>query len=578
MDFLRSQYVILQERLGALTASQRMLVAAMVVICVMTLLYWGKFAGTKDRVPLMPAGAIAGDQLATVAANLKNRGIEATIENGTVMVSASQQIDAMSEVSFNGGVSSGATNALDAMLDKVPLYGTNAMFGARMNSAKQQYLAAIFSKWPGVRNADVVITESSAASITRRDPKLALNIQTKGGGADPRKLAGAAKTFAANCIAGLTPENISVIVDGIPGFAGGENDTSILSGDLLATKREAEADYLRKLQNQFSWIPGVRVTVNVEVDNSSQTIDSRDVDSKNKINEQLTSETKTQTPVGGAAGQSEPGAVPNMAVEIAAGGSSGHPAGLAIEENRNTNKVDYGTKVTQVKKPGGTFAVVGASVSVPQSFVVGVWRRKTNKADANAMPSEAELETVKGELFAAVKRDTMVATNIKDVSQVSVSDSWDLDPIVGGPVLAAAAPGGTAANLTTFAAGNAKEIMLGVLAVVSLFMVSRLVKKAEPLLATTPGLALAGMGGVTTGDAGLDSTADKRGFNKSMLIGGEAIAGEVGGGDANAAVMFGQELDPEALETSQMIDQVSSFVKSNPESAAQMINRWMSRD
>ena len=42
--------------------------------------------------------------------------------------------------------------------------------------------------------------------------------------------------------------------------------------------------------------------------------------------------------------------------------------------------------------------------------------------------------------------------------------------------------------------------------------------------------------------------------------------------------MFGQELDGDVLETSQMIEQVAGFVKQNPDAAAKMINQWMSHD
>ena len=44
MDFLRQQLVIIQERLRGLTPSQKLLAGALVVIMMMTMLYWGRFA------------------------------------------------------------------------------------------------------------------------------------------------------------------------------------------------------------------------------------------------------------------------------------------------------------------------------------------------------------------------------------------------------------------------------------------------------------------------------------------------------------------------------------------------------
>ena len=53
MDFVKNQIQRIQQQLAGLTASQRMLTAALVVIMVMTLLYWGRTAGTAEMTPLL---------------------------------------------------------------------------------------------------------------------------------------------------------------------------------------------------------------------------------------------------------------------------------------------------------------------------------------------------------------------------------------------------------------------------------------------------------------------------------------------------------------------------------------------
>ena len=40
----------------------------------------------------------------------------------------------------------------------------------------------------------------------------------------------------------------------------------------------------------------------------------------------------------------------------------------------------------------------------------------------------------------------------------------------------------------------------------------------------------------------------------------------------------GMELDDEAIRTQQMLEQVSSLVKENPDSAAALVKRWMNRE
>lgn len=573
MDFLRQQFAIVQDRLSGLTASQKMLTAALAVIVVMTMLYWGRFASTSERVALLST-PVAGEELTTLTSTLKARGIDVTIENGKVMVPADQQIDAMGAVSFDGAVPASTTNALDAMLDKITPWNTSGQFTARMNSAKQQYLGAILMKWPGVKSADVVITDMPQASITRRDPNLAVYLTTKSGATvDRRRLANSARQFMARCMSGLTVEHIGVSIDGVQSSATGEADATSLSSDSLVFKREAENDLLAKLNRSFSNVPGVLVAVTVEVDNSSSVVKQRAVDPKNKISEEQIRKSETQHS-GGGAPQQEPGVVANVALD-AGGGAAAPAAGTDIEKTESTNVVDYGTTETSTTNPGGKWVVAGASISVPRSYFVAMWRQRT-KADAAKDPTDEEVQPFVEKVLAKMKESTLAVTGIKDEKRLSVTDIWDLEPIAGGPILAAAAPG-AAGELTAFATSHAKEVVLGILAVASLFMVSRMVKKAEPL--ALGGLALAGAGGMTLGGVGGGSDVNSGSSTtttggKRRSLGGEDVAGEVAGD----AVMMGQELDPDVLETSQIIEQVSSFVKQNPEAAAQMVGRWMSRD
>jgi len=55
---------------------------------------------------------------------------------------------------------------------------------------------------------------------------------------------------------------------------------------------------------------------------------------------------------------------------------------------------------------------------------------------------------------------------------------------------------------------------------------------------------------------------------------GESVAGEVGTGNG---ALDGMEMDEDAVRTQQMLDQVSTMVKENPDGAAQLVKRWLSR-
>ncbi|HLL90724.1 MAG TPA: hypothetical protein VK324_15590, partial [Tepidisphaeraceae bacterium] len=59
-----------------------------------------------------------------------------------------------------------------------------------------------------------------------------------------------------------------------------------------------------------------------------------------------------------------------------------------------------------------------------------------------------------------------------------------------------------------------------------------------------------------------------------QLFGGEPIAGEVGGGDQT---LDGMELDEDAVRAQQMLDQVQTMVKEDPDGAANLVKRWLNR-
>jgi flagellar biosynthesis/type III secretory pathway M-ring protein FliF/YscJ len=119
---------------------------------------------------------------------------------------------------------------------------------------------------------------------------------------------------------------------------------------------------------------------------------------------------------------------------------------------------------------------------------------------------------------------------------------------------ALAAGGGPSVGqaVTTYA----REIAIGTLALVSLFMVATLVRKGGP----APALAAAG-------------AAEPR-QPPPFLQANEEIAGEAGDGDP---MLDGMELDEDAVRTEQMLNQVQTMVKENPDAAAALVKRWLNR-
>jgi flagellar biosynthesis/type III secretory pathway M-ring protein FliF/YscJ len=58
------------------------------------------------------------------------------------------------------------------------------------------------------------------------------------------------------------------------------------------------------------------------------------------------------------------------------------------------------------------------------------------------------------------------------------------------------------------------------------------------------------------------------------LASGEDVAGEVGEG---SSMLDGMELDEDAIKAQQMLSQVATLVKENPDGAANLVKRWLNK-
>ena len=134
--------------------------------------------------------------------------------------------------------------------------------------------------------------------------------------------------------------------------------------------------------------------------------------------------------------------------------------------------------------------------------------------------------------------------------RVSIGYFHDIvEPVSTQPVVAS-----TMGSVSGLVGGHAREIALGMLAIMSLFMASMMVRKSTP--AVVP--------------AAPQSTIPVA----PSLLSTEPIAGEAASG---ASLLDGMELNEEAIKAQHMVDQVSTMVRENPDAAAALVKRWLNR-
>ena len=194
---------------------------------------------------------------------------------------------------------------------------------------------------------------------------------------------------------------------------------------------------------------------------------------------------------------------------------------------------------------GGNAEPASATVMLPRSYFVQTFKvgRKDDKD-----PDAALLDAyISGEL-------TKMTQNVRTCLGLA-ADAVHVDAYTDLVPVAAAAPQAAGTAVGLLFTDHVKEIALGVLALMSLFMVSNIVKKGTPVPVLAVAPAPVKMGPVT-------------------LSSGEEAVGEASEGNP---LLDGMELDEDSVKAQQMLSQVGSLVDENPEAAAGLVKRWLNR-
>ena len=207
-------------------------------------------------------------------------------------------------------------------------------------------------------------------------------------------------------------------------------------------------------------------------------------------------------------------------------------------------------------------SVTSASVALPRSFFLKAYKTET-RSDKD--PSEAVIEPYIKKHLDSYRAQVKACLNLPSDEVLALDAYVDLLPVAAE--VTAQATSGVALLLGS----HGKDIVLGVLALASLFMVSMMVRKGG----SSPVASLAGAGmmnhiGMPTAGVTVDAMMAKSGF-KPFVHDDTAEVGE--GGQA----LDGIELDEETIRAQQVIEQVSNLVKENPDVGATLIKRWMTR-
>ncbi len=550
MDLFKSQLDRIQKQLSALTPSQKMLTAAMVAIMVMTLVWWGRYAGEPEMEALLPQ-AISQDELPRVEMALDARGIKHSMSGDRLMVPADRKVEAVASLMYAHALPRNAKDGFDDVMKNINPFMSTSQSDKVWNRGKELTVSQIIREFPDVAEAHVMIDPTREVRIGGGvDPSATVTISTRTGAKVSQQLVDAAADVVQGAQSSLPRSKIKVVVDGFPRRVRQDDaGNGMFPDDQQELIQRAELRLEDKIKNHLSYISGLMVSVTVKLNTTREVVDQKTFDPKNAISKETELHSKTSETTGGSGPGAEPGVAANAGLSV-----SGNPAPAASGANNTTEETTtkiqnyVGASEIHRSTPAGDSTPVAAAVRVPLGYFAAMYMRENPTAKD---PTEKQMRGLIDQQLPTIRADVLKCTGLKLDNDVAVETYFDPTPMVAAPQTVTAGM-----SMALLNGGHLKEVILGALALISLFMVSMMVKKGTPVPVVAVAAAATPAGPTPVLDAANE------------------LAGEVGSG---SNTLDGMELDDDAIRTQQMLEQVSDLVKENPESAASLVKRWLNR-
>ncbi|MBX3406342.1 MAG: hypothetical protein KF869_06220 [Phycisphaeraceae bacterium] len=575
MDQLRRVLGLIGSQFGKLTPTQKLLVGSLCVIVLMSLFLVSQYAGRQRMVELIPTGS--PDDQSKAADYLESAGIAYEFSaSKKVLVAAERKYPTLARLAKAQALPGAAIIDRNSVIERKSWLDPKSVQDQIYLTAVCNELGQVIRNFPGIERADVFIAapESSGLGTPTKKPVATVTVFPVAGSKLDQGTVDALADLVAGTTTGLDPRSVNII-DGVNRRsyrAGAANEFSASAYmEQVAVVEERVRDKIVEHLGRF--IGGVVVSVNAIVDGSRTETRTEKALPKGQgtvtvpVEEETTSTTSTSGSRAAAPGLSSNAP---MDIEYAGGGSGGS---TSDETSKVRSEAKIGIEVTHKQMPRGRPTKINVSVSVPRDYVAEVLRqRKAAGSGTGAAPevTETEIETEwSGRLARDIEKMIGPLVQTADISGTAMEAGEvvvSLIPIAlasvgpnglrGGNSPGAAGVGGGGGMFegvsSLASSGVLKQVLLGGLAVLSIGMMFVLVRKA--------------------GKAGPMPTAEELVGIPPALQPDSDLVGEA---DEGETAMLGIEIDSDELKRQKMLEEVAELVKSNPQVAVGVFNRWL---
>lgn len=538
MEFLRRQWMQIGAQLEGLTASQKWAIASTLVLGLLLVGITIILAGQAEMVPI---GGAPG-RTEEVMARFQASGINAKLEGGQVTVPRGEEERAFAVLAQNDLLAADTSEAFNQLVERQSPWQSNAQNEQAYLLAKQRALGQTIGQFSGVRKAQVILSmpQQQGFGATHVKPSASVALWMHGGNRVSDDMVDAVARLVAAATAGMPPENVSVTDSNHGRTRTVQSKEDLLPTEAVEFALKREQLQQRKIEGVLSYIPGVLVAVNVQLDGvQRQTEQTFDYAQSEPLQSEETREIlREQIDKGG-----EPGTRPNTGMSIAGSGGSG----TRESETYSTSQFREKPLVAQrnTVRTGHQVRRINVTINVPRRYFVQLYR--ANTPDAPDRPLDVDLQPVLDAQLAQIQEqvEPLVQAEADGVVRVHMIPDDTLLPPSAEPAQMAGFQGMIASGWMTPAS-------VGFLALMSLALMVWMVRSAsrQEVLPTVEELA------------GLPP----------RLTTEDELIGEADEGDA---AMAGLEVNEEDLKSRKIAEQISEMIQANPQEAGGLLGRWV---
>ncbi|WP_425618298.1 hypothetical protein NA78x_002002 [Anatilimnocola sp. NA78] len=443
MDFVNKLYAQLADVFKSMTPGTRMAAGLLLAVIVVSLVYLFQYQVVAGDEYLLDGRAFSGSEITAIEAAFAKAGLGQSVVSGNqIRIPRGQKQKYLAAMAEEHALPADFSLYMNKATEADNPFSSTRSLELRRSHAKQKELALIISRMRGIESATVQFDEEQQGGLSRQKKKTAMvAVQTVGTSLSEEQVK-AIRNVVASAYVGLDRQNVTITdiashhtYGGQPGPGGFTDDDSIYASH----KAKFEREWQRKIYDQLAMIPGVIVGVNVELNpelahnTSLIKLDPKPITVQSA--ESSKEMTATQPSIGGRPGAESNGVGGNRPIAVNAGGSAGQSQ---TTESRSETRNMPGHEQTLISKVPLVPSQVTASIEIPASYYVKVWKERRPVGQPAADPDAVALSNIENETRKRIEETVRnllppVAQGTNPYPHITVSTFTDL---AGAPIVA----------------------------------------------------------------------------------------------------------------------------------------------